>query len=66
MELPDNYDLYRRHEAEQEAALDELPRCCECHKPITDDRCWVFDDEPICDECARKNHRKWTEDLIGG
>lgn len=63
--VPDNYDQYRRHEAEQESALDLLPACCDCGEKITGDRCWMFGDEPICDRCAEQNYRKYTTDLMG-
>ena len=65
MYVPDNYDQYRQYEARQEAERELLPTCCECGDKITDDRCWMFGDEPICDRCAEQNYRKYTNDLMG-
>jgi formylmethanofuran dehydrogenase subunit E len=49
---------FLRHDAEQHAWLDSLPRCSECEEPIQDDSCFEFGDELICDECMHSNHRK--------
>ena len=64
MYVPDNYDLYRQHEARQEAEFERLPECSECGEKITDDQCWLFDSYPICDRCAVQNYRKYTSDLM--
>ena len=56
---------YDRYCAEQEKEMALLPECSECGEKIMDDRCWVFSDEPICDECAEKNYRRYTTDLMG-
>ena len=64
MYVPDNYDLYRQHEARQVEEFEKLPECSECGEKITDDRCWVFGDVPICDECAERNYRKYTADVV--
>ena len=37
MYVPDNYDQYRQHEAEQEAELSKFPVCYECGEHILDD-----------------------------
>ena len=55
---------FLRHDAEQQAWLDSLPRCCECDHPIQDDMCYEFDGEYICESCLDHNHCKWTEDCI--
>lgn len=62
--VPDNYDQYRKHEAELENAKERLPICCMCNREIEDYECWQFGDEPICDECAEKNFRVKTADLM--
>lgn len=62
MPLLDNYDLFCRHEAEQEAALRKLPVCSECGDPIQADELFEINDELICPQCMVDNHRKWTED----
>lgn len=55
---------FEAHDREQERKRDLLPRCTDCNKPIEDDRCWCFYDEPMCDTCAEK-YRKDTADLMG-
>ena len=55
-----------RYEAEQEESLKRLPVCCECGEPIQTDECYEFNDELICPDCLRDNHKKWTEDYMEG
>ena len=64
MYCPDNYDAFRKHDAEQERALAKLPECSECGHPIQDEVCFEFNDELICPECLKDNHKKSTEDFI--
>ena len=60
----DNYDLYVQHEARQEQQLKRFPRCVECGEPIQSDYCYEVNDELICRDCMRRNHRKRTENYI--
>lgn len=62
--IPDNYDLWEKHDAEQQAQLDKLPRCSECDEPIQDTQCYEINGEYICDDCMGRNHRKWVEDIV--
>ena len=55
---------FNRHEAEQQAELDKLPVCYECGEPIQDEECFEINDELICPECLKDNHRKKVEDYI--
>lgn len=64
MYCPDNYDAFREHDARQEQAFEKLPECSECGYKITTDECYEFNDELICPECLKDNHRKWTENYI--
>lgn len=64
MNLEDNYDRWKLHEAEKEEALLKCPVCCECDNPIQDEHCYEIDGEYICEECMDRNHRKWVEDLV--
>ena len=64
MYIPDNYDLFKQHDAEQQKQLDRLPRCSECERPIQDEFCFEVNGELVCDECMNNNHRKWVEDFI--
>lgn len=47
----DNYDAFRRHDAEQEKALKGLPRCEECGEPIQEEECYKIGDMLFCEEC---------------
>ena len=49
--------------AQQEREMELLPECSECGEKITDDMCFVFGDEPICDSCAYTIYRKHTTDF---
>ena len=61
MSIPDNYDLWEQHQAEQDKAEENLPECSECGNKICDDFCYEIEGEPICDECMSINHRKSIE-----
>lgn len=60
----DNYDMFLIHESQKEAELEKLPVCIECEQPIQDDRCYMFSEVFICDDCMEINHRVKTEDYI--
>ena len=53
-------------DAEQENALRELPVCSDCGNPIQDDFYYEFDCYFYCGDCVNDNHRKNTEDFVGG
>lgn len=55
---------FLRHDAEQEAMLDRLPRCCHCGHPIQDDICYKINDEIYCEECHNDEFRVWTDDVM--
>ena len=65
MYIPDNYDLFEAHEAEQERWLDMLPRCCECDEPIQDDYLYEINGEYICERCLKDNYRKSVDSVMG-
>lgn len=64
MYVPDNYDAWESHDAEQKAELDKLPCCCECDEPIQSETCYEINGELICEECLENNHKKWVEDYV--
>ncbi len=64
MTLPDYNDLFDSHQAQQDAQLDKLPRCCECDEPIQTEHCFEVNGELICPDCMNDNHRKWVEDYV--
>ena len=53
---------YDRYQEEQDKQLQKLPRCSECDNPIQTEECYEFNDELICPECLKDNHRKPVED----
>ena len=66
MHVPDNYDAFMKHEAEQEEWLERLPVCDYCGEPIQDEHCYVIDEEFFCPDCMDKYFRKSTDDFIRG
>ena len=56
-----NYELFKRHQAEQDRAEANLPTCSECGHTIYEEFCYEFEGEPICDSCMFDNHRKSIE-----
>lgn len=63
MNMPDNYDMWARHDAEQEARLAELPRCSECDEPIQDDFAYYINDEWVCDSCMEQYRKEVRTDI---
>ena len=61
MYVPDNYDEYKKHEAEQEAWLNKRPICEECEEPIQDETLYDIGGHLYCKSCI-DNFEKWTED----
>ena len=63
MYIPDNYDAFKHHDAEQEAAAERLPVCCECGERIESEFCYQINDEILCEDCI-ENYKKFTSDLM--
>lgn len=51
MQINDNYDLYRRHEREQEDKLKNLPRCEICGEPIQEEFYYLPFERIVCKRC---------------
>lgn len=66
MSVPDNYDAFRQHEAEQEEFLDKLPACDYCGNPIQDVFCYQIDNELFCPDCMDKHFKKSTDNFMRG
>lgn len=64
MYVPDYNDLFARHDAEQQAKLDKLPKCDYCGEPITDEHLYDINGDIICEECLKDNFRKQVEDYV--
>ena len=56
----DPHKDFARWDAEQEEALERLPKCCECGEPIVDDYCYYINDEYICEDCLNLCYRVET------
>lgn len=63
--IPDALDHFARHDAEQEAALEKYPVCCECGQHITDEKLAHINDECMHLKCFKKEYVKDTEDFVG-
>lgn len=55
---------FMRYDAEQERALEKLPKCADCGNPIQNDHFYLINDEPICPDCLDSGYRKSTDDFI--
>jgi len=64
MYIPDNYDRFETHMAEQERELQKLPICGYCHKRIMDEYCYELNGEYVHEQCMEENHRKAVEDIV--
>lgn len=62
MHIPDNYDLYRKHEAEQEEWLSKRPICDCCKEFIQDEFLYKIDGVTLCEECMNDNYRQPVEE----
>ena len=64
MNIPDNYDLWEAHDREQAQALERLPYCEICGKPIQDDHLYLINDEFVCPACLERDFRKDVDDYV--
>ena len=48
--MPDNYDLFAMHDAEQEKRLERLPVCEYCGEPIQQEKAIYYNDQWCCKE----------------
>jgi formylmethanofuran dehydrogenase subunit E len=51
MNIPDNYDQWLSHEAQQERRLAELPVCADCDNHIQTESAYYINGEWICESC---------------
>ena len=61
MYVPENYDFYRIHEAQQQKQLERCPRCENCGENIQDEYLYDVDGAVFCEECMKDLYRKDTE-----
>lgn len=62
MYVPDNYDMFRQREAEEERWLKGRPQCENCREPIQDEVLFDIDGKLYCEECMNDLFRRNTED----
>jgi len=55
--VPDNYDAFVEHDAEQQGWLATLPKCVECGDPIQDEVYYEIDNRCWCPSCM-DDHRR--------
>ena len=58
MNVPDNYDLWEAHDAEQEKALAERYVCDYCGHPIQEDHHYEINGDFLCEGCLNEHFRK--------
>lgn len=56
--IPDNYDAFAKHDAEQESELDRLPVCEYCDEPIQDEYAFCIEGAWFCTKCMIANFRR--------
>lgn len=59
----DNYDLFERHDAENEKWLSSRPICSCCGEHIQDDMLYDIGGKLICEECI-KEFRHCTDNYM--
>lgn len=62
MPIPDNLDMFERHDAEQERNLAKLPVCNCCDEPITDEHAYCIEGTWYCEQCMHDYFRKEVEE----
>ena len=56
--IADNYDLWAKHDAEQETEMEKLPVCEYCEQYIQDEYAYYIEGAWYCYECMNANFRK--------
>lgn len=64
MHVPDNYDAFVNHDAEQEKMLARLPVCDYCGNAIQDDWYYEIDSQRFCPDCMDKYFKKSTDNFF--
>lgn len=58
------YDLWERHDREQEKWLDSLPVCDKCKRPIQQDKAVYYNDQWICEDCEEEFAEEIKDELF--
>lgn len=55
--IPDNYDLWKRHESQLEEAISNLPLCDWCGEHIQEESYYDINNEKVCEYCIKEARR---------
>lgn len=64
MNIPDNYDLWLKHDSQQQEALSRCPVCSCCGEPIQDEYMYIMQGDSFCARCVNEIFRTRTEDYM--
>lgn len=64
MNIPDNYEFFRRHDEEQEMELQKLPICCYCEEPVQSEVYFEINDEIVCPYCLDEHFKRRTDEYV--
>ena len=64
MSIPDNYDLFLKHQADQDSKLEKMPVCSIGEEHIQEDRVYVIDGDIVCPYCLEEEYGHNVEDLM--
>lgn len=66
--IPDAYEQWEKHDAEQERWLQSRPVCCECGEHIQDEDLFDIDGDLVCEDCLtdymKKHYQQKTEKYV--
>lgn len=62
MSIPDNYDLWERHDRVCEERLMRCPQCDGCHKHIQEEFYFYIEGDILCEDCMEDRYMHRTED----
>ncbi len=62
MSIPDNYDMWLTHEAEQEKLLERLPVCRCCGERIQNKYYFYIEGNILCEDCMNDKYRRSVEE----
>lgn len=64
MYVPDNYDLWEKHDREMQEEMDRLPVCGWCGEPIQDEECYKIGNKVVCVHCMEECKVHTTDLMI--
>lgn len=55
---------FDRYDADLQAELNRLPKCCCCDEEIQGEYYYEINGEIICEECLNEHHRKRVDEYL--